>query len=107
MTKAEIINKIAEETGLPKKDVAATVEGFMEEIRDCMAVRKENVYLRGFGTFTVKHRAKKTARNISKNTTLVIDAHVSIMPNGKKKKGHKMATHKRKKRLRKNRHKSK
>ena len=45
MTKAEIINKIAEDTGLPKKDVAATVEAFMEEIRDCMAVRKENVYL--------------------------------------------------------------
>ncbi len=115
MTKAEIINKIAEDTGLPKKDVAATVEAFMEEIRDCMSVRKENVYLRGFGTFIVKHRAKKTARNISKNTTLVIDAHdipafkpaISIMPNGKKKKGHKMATHKRKKRLRKNRHKSK
>ena len=75
MTKAEIINKIAEETGIAKKDVAATVEAFMEEIRDCMAVRKENVYLRGFGTFTVKHRAKKTARNISKNTTLVIEAH--------------------------------
>ncbi len=75
MTKAEIINKIAEDTGLPKKDVAATVEAFMEEIRDCMSVRKENVYLRGFGTFIVKHRAKKTARNISKNTTLVIDAH--------------------------------
>ena len=55
MTKAEIINKIAEDTGL--------------------SVRKENVYLRGFGTFIVKHRAKKTARNISKNTTLVIDAH--------------------------------
>ena len=53
MTKAEIINKIAEDTGLPKKDVSATVEAFMEEIRDCMAVRKENVYLRGFGTFIV------------------------------------------------------
>ena len=110
MTKAEIINKIAEETGIAKKDVAATVEAFMEEIRVSLADNKENVYLRGFGTFTVKHRAAKTARNISKNTTLVIDAHdfpASIMPNGKKKKGHKMATHKRKKRLRKNRHKSK
>ena len=41
----------------------------------CMAERKENVFLRGFGTFTVKHRAQKTARNISKNTTLVIEAH--------------------------------
>ena len=75
MTKADIINKIVEDTGLPKKDVAATVEAFMEEIRHSMAEKKENVYLRGFGTFTVKHRAKKTARNISKNTTIVIDAH--------------------------------
>jgi DNA-binding protein HU-beta len=75
MTKAEIINKIAENTGIAKRDVAATVESFMEEIRVSLANNKENVYLRGFGSFTVKHRAKKTARNISKNTTLVIEAH--------------------------------
>ena len=75
MTKAEIINKIVLETGISKKDVAGTIEAFMEEIRQSMSVRKENLYLRGFGTFTVKHRAQKTARNISKNTTLVIDAH--------------------------------
>ena len=75
MTKADIINKIAEETGIAKKDVAATVEAFMEEIRVSLAQNKENVYLRGFGSFIVKHRAQKTARNISKNTTLVIDAH--------------------------------
>jgi len=47
----------------------------MAEIRESMAVNKENVYLRGFGTFIVKRRAQKTARNISKNTTLVIEAH--------------------------------
>jgi len=75
MTKADIINKIVEDTGIPKKDVAATIEAFMEEIRNCMAVQKDNVYLRGFGTFTIKHRAKKTARNISKNTTMIIDEH--------------------------------
>ena len=75
MTKADIISKIVESTGLPKKDVATTVEAFMNEIRVSMAEERENVYLRGFGTFTVKHRAKKTARNISKNTTMVIDAH--------------------------------
>ncbi len=75
MTKAEIINKIAEETGVAKRDVATTVEAFMESIRESLSDKKENVYLRGFGTFIVKHRAKKTARNISKNTTLVIDAH--------------------------------
>ena len=75
MTKAEIINKIAEETGVAKRDVTTTVEAFMEEIRISVAEQKENVYLRGFGTFEVKHRAQKTARNISKNTTIVIDAH--------------------------------
>ena len=75
MTKAEIIIKIAEETGLPRKDVSATVEAFMEEIRNTMAVNKENVFLRGFGTFSVKRRAQKTGRNISKNTTMVIAAH--------------------------------
>ena len=75
MTKAEIINKIAEETGIAKKDVAATVEAFMEEIRVSLAQQKENIYLRGFGRFIVKHRAQKTGRNISKNTTLVIEAH--------------------------------
>ena len=75
MTKADIISNIVETTGLPKKDVAATVEAFMNEIRVSMSENKENVYLRGFGTFTIKHRARKTARNISKNTTMVIDAH--------------------------------
>ena len=75
MTKADIINQIAESTGVAKKDVSATVEAFMEEIRESLASNKENVYLRGFGSFIVKHRAQKTARNISKNTTLVIDAH--------------------------------
>ena len=75
MTKAEIINQIAEQTGVAKKDVTTTVEAFMEAIRISLAENKENVYLRGFGSFIVKHRAQKTARNISKNTTLVIDAH--------------------------------
>jgi len=75
MTKADIITKISEQTGIAKKDIAATVEAFMEEIRISLAENKENVYLRGFGSFIVKHRAQKTARNISKNTTLVIDAH--------------------------------
>ena len=75
MTKADIINKISEETGVAKKDVAATVEAFMEEIRVILSSKKETVYLRGFGSFIVKRRAQKTARNISKNTTLVIEAH--------------------------------
>ena len=75
MTKAEIVKSIAQQTGLPPKEVSTVVEAFMEEIRMSLADNKENVYLRGFGSYIVKHRAKKTARNISKNTTLVIDAH--------------------------------
>ena len=75
MTKADIIANIAAKTGLPKKDIAISMEAFMEEIRTSLANNKENVYLRGFGSFIVKHRAQKTARNISKNTTLVIEAH--------------------------------
>ena len=75
MTKQDIIAKIAEETGIRKNDVAITVEAFMESIRQSLGEDKENVYLRGFGTFVVKRRAKKTARNISKNVTIVIDAH--------------------------------
>jgi len=75
MTKAEIVNHIAEQTGINKKEVSITVEAFMEEIRNSLTSNKENVYLRGFGSFIIKHRAQKTARNISKNTTLVIDAH--------------------------------
>ena len=47
----------------------------MEEVRQSLAVRKEDVYLRGFGSFIVKHRAQKTARNISKQTTIIIEAH--------------------------------
>ncbi len=75
MTKAEMVNNIAQQTGIGKKEVAITIEAFMEEIRNSLANQKENVYLRGFGSFIVKHRAQKTARNISKNTTLVIEAH--------------------------------
>ena len=75
MTKAEIIDRISADTGLDKKAVSATVEAFMEEVRQSLAVRKEDVYLRGFGSCIVKHRAQKTARNISKQTTIIIEAH--------------------------------
>ena len=113
MTKADIINEIAMTTGVQKRDVAVVVESFMETIKNSLLEKKENVYLRGFGSFVIKHRAAKTARNILKNTTMMIEAHdlPSFKPSKsfveQMKKGHKMATHKRKKRLRKNRHKSK
>ena len=74
MTKADIVNEIAKNTGVDKASVLATVESFMEIVKDSLA-NKENVYLRGFGSFIVKKRAEKTARNISKNTTIIIPAH--------------------------------
>ena len=75
MTKADIINEIVEKTGIARRDVSTTVEALMEVIKDNMVNNNENVYMRGFGSFIVKQRAEKTARNISKNTTLVIPAH--------------------------------
>ncbi|MBR1527389.1 MAG: integration host factor subunit beta [Prevotella sp.] len=75
MTKADIVNNITLTTGMPKKDVLSVVELFMEEIKKSLLENKENVYLRGFGSFIIKHRAEKTARNISKNTTIRIAAH--------------------------------
>ena len=71
MTKADIINKIVEDTGLAKKDVTATVEAFMEEIRKSLATNKEDVFLRGFGSFIVKHRAQKTARKFHRKNEMI------------------------------------
>lgn len=75
MTKADIINEIVASTGLQKKEVAVVVESFMSKVKESLLEKKENVYLRGFGSFIIKHRAAKTARNIQKNTTITIDAH--------------------------------
>ena len=75
MTKADIINEITVATGLQKRDVAVVVESFMETIKKSLLEKHDNVYLRGFGSFIIKHRAAKTARNIKKNTTITIDAH--------------------------------
>ncbi len=74
MTKADIVNEISKKTGIEKVAVQKTVEAFMETIKDSL-VKDNNVYLRGFGSFVVKKRAQKTARNISKNTTMIIPEH--------------------------------
>lgn len=74
MTKAEIVAEIANKTGIEKIQVQKTVESFMDSIKGSMS-KGENIYLRGFGSFIIKKRAKKTGRNISKNTTLIIPAH--------------------------------
>jgi len=74
MTKADIVSEIASATGIDRANVLATVEKFMDVVKDSLA-HGENVYLRGFGSFIVKTRNEKTARNISKNTTIIIPEH--------------------------------
>ena len=74
MTKADIVNEISRSTGIEKAAVLTTIEKFMEIVKDSMA-HGENVYLRGFGSFNVKIRKEKTARNISKGTTIIIPEH--------------------------------
>ena len=74
MTKAEIVTRINEKTGIEKVAVMAIVEEVMASIKEKMA-NGENVYLRGFGTFHIIERKEKLGRNISKNTSVVIPAH--------------------------------
>jgi len=74
MTKADIVSKISDKTGIEKLAVQTTVEEFMKTVRKSLE-EGTNVYLRGFGSFVVKKRAQKTGRNISKNTTIIIPEH--------------------------------
>lgn len=74
MRKADLVNKISEETGIPKVDTLVVIESLFKEIRNSLK-DGENVYLRGFGSFVVKTRAEKIGRNIKKNTSIVIPAH--------------------------------
>ena len=74
MTKAEIVSKISEKTGVEKVTSLAIVEAFMAEVKASIS-SNQSVFLRGFGTFKPKKRAEKTGRNISKNTTIIIPAH--------------------------------
>jgi DNA-binding protein HU-beta len=74
MTKADLVAEVANKTGVDKAAVQTVVETFMASIKNSL-LKKEHVYLRGFGSFIIKERAQKTGRNISKNTTIVIPAH--------------------------------
>ncbi|MAM05659.1 MAG: integration host factor subunit beta [Flavobacteriales bacterium] len=74
MTKAELVSKISINTGVEKVIAMAVIESMMEEIKVNIA-QNESIFLRGFGTFKAKKRAKKTGRNIKKNTTIIIPEH--------------------------------
>ncbi len=74
MTKADVISEIAEKTGIDKSDVTHSVEAFFSIVKSSMA-SGQNIYIRGFGSFVNKKRKKKIARNISRNTAIIIDEH--------------------------------
>ncbi|MEM6632894.1 MAG: HU family DNA-binding protein [Bacteroidota bacterium] len=74
MTKAEVILEISQKTGIDKADVAASLEGFFTVVKNALA-DGENVYIRGFGSFVVKHRKAKVGRIIAKNESVIIPAH--------------------------------
>ena len=74
MTKADIISKISDQTGIEKVDVQQVVETFFNVVKEAVK-NDDNVYVRGFGSFITKKRAAKKARNISQNTTIIIEEH--------------------------------
>ncbi|MBQ9524056.1 MAG: integration host factor subunit beta [Bacteroidaceae bacterium] len=74
MTKIELVKIASQKTGIDQQTMLAAMEGIVDTLKEAL-VQKENVFIRGWGTWMLKHRAQKTARNISKNTTLVIEAH--------------------------------
>jgi DNA-binding protein HU-beta len=74
MRKADLVNAIAEKTGVPKVDVLVTLETFFKEVKSSLS-EGENVYIRGFGSFVIKKRAKKIGRHIKKNMAIEIPEH--------------------------------
>jgi DNA-binding protein HU-beta len=74
MRKADLVNSIAEKTGVPKVDVLVSLETFFKEVKASLA-GGENVYIRGFGSFVIKRRAKKIGRHIKKNVAIEIPEH--------------------------------
>jgi len=74
VTKADVISEISDKTGIDKAEVTYTLETFFSVVKDSLA-KEEPIYVRGFGSFINKKRAQKVARNISKNTAMVIEEH--------------------------------
>ncbi len=74
MRKADLVTAISEKTGVPKVDVLVTLETFFKEVKGSLA-DGENVYIRGFGSFVIKKRAKKIGRHIKKNKPIEIPEH--------------------------------
>ncbi|MCU0373937.1 MAG: integration host factor subunit beta [Chitinophagaceae bacterium] len=74
MRKSDLINKIADKTGIPKVDVLVTLETMFKEVKQSL-IDGEHIYIRGFGSFITKKRAAKIGRNIKRNVAVEIPEH--------------------------------
>ena len=74
MTKAELVNAIAIQTGYDKATSLNVVESMMSNVKKNL-YQGENVYLRGFGSFITKVRKQKVARDITKKTSVMVPEH--------------------------------
>lgn len=76
MTKPELIDKVADTTGMKKKDVSSTLDAILDAITDALS-RKEEVSLVGFGTFDIRERAERSGRNPRTGEQITIPAGTS------------------------------
>lgn len=74
MTKAELVTRIYRQTDRTKTEVETTLDAMFDVIKDSLSQR-QIIYVRGFGNFQNKHRAKRTARNVKRNTLVEVEAH--------------------------------
>ena len=74
MTKLEICTEIGKKTGLKTSEVEPIMEALMHTIKSTMCEGK-NIYLRGFGTFYIKRKARKPARIITRGEQIIVPAH--------------------------------
>lgn len=74
MRKADLVNAITEKTSVAKVDVLVSIEALFKEIKEALE-NGENVYVRGFGSFIIKKRAKKVGRHIKKGKSMEIPEH--------------------------------
>jgi len=71
VTKADMVDIISEATGLTKVETEAVVTGFLEKMKDALK-QGERVEFRGFGSFSVKKRKPKKARNPGTGETIYL-----------------------------------
>lgn len=73
MSKQELVNYVADKTGLSKKDAEAALSCFVDGVKSALK-KGDSVTLVGFGTFSVSHRNARTGRNPQTGATIQISA---------------------------------